>query len=207
MKARIRDSAVDLFGGKGFAATSVRAIAEAAGASAALVIHHFGTKDTLREACDRYVLDAVFDQKDELITGDLGGVIGSWLADVDRYQPLLDYLARMLVEDSPASAALFDRIVTRTEAMLAAGVQAGIMRPSSDPRALATILATQGLVPLLLQHHLQRALGAAHAPGDVVRRMTIPLIELYTHGLYTDESILASTRQVPDGTDGCRPTE
>ena len=56
--ARIRDAAIEQFGQNGFSA-SVRSIATAAGVSAALVIHHFGSKEKLREACDAYVIETV----------------------------------------------------------------------------------------------------------------------------------------------------
>ena len=51
-RARIRDSAIVYFGRHGFQSATVRAIAADAGVSPALVIHHFGSKDGLREACD-----------------------------------------------------------------------------------------------------------------------------------------------------------
>ena len=51
--ARIRDAAIAQFGAHGFN-TGVRAIATAAGVSPGLVIHHFGSKDGLRKACDEY---------------------------------------------------------------------------------------------------------------------------------------------------------
>ena len=57
-RARIRDAAVARFGRDGFG-VGVRAIAADAGVSAALVIHHFGSKDGLRAECDAFVLDAV----------------------------------------------------------------------------------------------------------------------------------------------------
>lgn len=54
--ARIRDAAIKLWGEQGLN-TSVRAIAEAAGVSPALVIHHYGSKDGLRQAVDEYLLE------------------------------------------------------------------------------------------------------------------------------------------------------
>ena len=54
--ARIRDAAIDQFGQKGFA-VGLRTIADAAGVSAALVIHHFGSKDGLRKVCDDYITE------------------------------------------------------------------------------------------------------------------------------------------------------
>ena len=46
-QARIRNAAVELFARDGFEKTNLRAIAAAAGVSAGLVIHHFGSKDEL----------------------------------------------------------------------------------------------------------------------------------------------------------------
>lgn len=58
-RARIRDAALARFGTDGIAATSVRAVAADAGVSPALVVHHFGSKEGLRQACDDYVLDSI----------------------------------------------------------------------------------------------------------------------------------------------------
>ncbi len=55
---RLRDAALALFGEQGYAATTVRAIAERAGVTAGLVVHHYGTKENLRAAVDRYVLES-----------------------------------------------------------------------------------------------------------------------------------------------------
>ena len=62
--ARIRDAAIEQFGRHGFG-VSIRAIAEAAGVSAGLVIHHFGSKDGLRQACDAYVAEVIRTEKSE----------------------------------------------------------------------------------------------------------------------------------------------
>ena len=51
-RARIREAAFRRFAAHGVAATSLRAIAEDAGTSAALVVHHFGSKDGLVRAVD-----------------------------------------------------------------------------------------------------------------------------------------------------------
>ena len=55
-RATVRDCAIAVFARDGFAA-SVRTIAEAAGVSPGLVIHHFGSKDGLRAECDDHVLE------------------------------------------------------------------------------------------------------------------------------------------------------
>ena len=45
-----------MIGRTGFAGTTVRAIAAEVGVSPALLLHHFGSKDGLRDACDDHVL-------------------------------------------------------------------------------------------------------------------------------------------------------
>ena len=64
--ARIRDAAIELFGSRGFD-VGVRAIAEAAGVSPGLVIHHFGSKDGLRKACDDYIAEEIRSEKSQAL--------------------------------------------------------------------------------------------------------------------------------------------
>ncbi|MDN3494868.1 TetR family transcriptional regulator [Planococcus sp. APC 4015] len=51
LSARILESARTEFAAQGFAGTTMRAVARAAGVDAALVHHYFGTKETLLNAC------------------------------------------------------------------------------------------------------------------------------------------------------------
>ena len=77
--ARIRDAAIEQFAQHGFA-VGLRTIAEAAGVSAALVIHHFGSKEGLRKACDDYVAEEIRNSKSEALqvqrSGQLAGADG-----------------------------------------------------------------------------------------------------------------------------------
>ena len=56
-KARIRNAAMDLYAEHGEDRTSMRAIAAAAGVTVGLLVHHFGTKDGLRDAVEQLVVD------------------------------------------------------------------------------------------------------------------------------------------------------
>ena len=56
-KARIRNAAMDLYAEYGEDRTSMRAIAAAAGVTVGLLVHHFGTKDRLRDAVEQLVVD------------------------------------------------------------------------------------------------------------------------------------------------------
>src|SRR6059036_3345275 len=55
-KARIRGAAMKLFAAEGVAASSLRAVARAAGVSPGLVVHHFGSKQGLVRAVDEAAL-------------------------------------------------------------------------------------------------------------------------------------------------------
>lgn len=198
-RARIRDAALALFGAHGFDGTSVRAIAASAGVSAALVMHHFGSKDGLRRACDSVIVDEIMGRNAEMLDDrDLSATIHQWLADMDTFRPSFDYLARMITDGGEAGQQLFDALVDRTEAMIRQGVEAGVMHAPSDPRTTAVIVATHGLVPLVLERHIGRALGGSGLTLDVVRRLTIPTLELYTHGLYADDSALTAAQAALD---------
>jgi len=60
---KIMDAAIPLFAQKGFAAVSVKQIAEAAGVNIALISYHFGGKENLYAA----ILEAQFELSDNII--------------------------------------------------------------------------------------------------------------------------------------------
>lgn len=201
-RARIRDAALALFGAHGFSGTSVRAIADRADVSAALVMHHFGSKQALRAECDAHIVDEVIGRKERLATdSDLSSTMRRWLADVDAHRASLDYLARMITDGSHAGAQLFDDLVERTASMLDSEVAAGRMRSSSDPRMTAVIVAAHGLMPLLLESQFGRALGESGLTPALIARMTLPTLELYTHGLYQTTEVLDAATIALTGTD------
>lgn len=203
-RARIRDAAVVLFGRDGFDATSVRAVAAAAGVSPGLVIHHFGSKDGLRLACDRYIVDEFIGRKGELASGRASALIEQWLADVDRMTPLIDYAARMLTSDTPSADSLFDALLAGTAAMIDEQVAAGIIRPPIDRDVTALYLTLYGLVPLIMQRQLARGLGAKRITTEAIRRSTLPILDLYTHGLYADDRFLVAAQEALERTNGPR---
>jgi AcrR family transcriptional regulator len=197
-RSRIRDTAITLFGRGGNSRTTIRDIAVEAQVSPALVIHHFGTKERLRQECDQHVITAIFGRTLDLdphqTSDELAATMQRWLADADSDRATLDYLMQMLTDGSELGDRLFDLLVDRTEKMISDEVELGRMHGSSDPRMTAVLVASQGLVPLLLERHIGRALGAEGQPRQVIRRMTVPTLELYTHGLYTDETFLNAAR-------------
>jgi len=203
-RARIRDAAIVLFGRDGFDATSVRAVASHAGVSPGLVIHHFGSKDGLRQACDDFVVEEFVGRKGDLARGRASALIEEWLADVERTTPLIDYVARMLTSDSPSADALFDALRTGTASMIDEQVAAGIMREPLDREVTSLYITLYGLVPLIMQRQLARGLGADRLTTEAIRRSTLPILDLYTHGLYADERFLVAAQEALDRTSGPR---
>ncbi|GAA1779059.1 TetR family transcriptional regulator [Agromyces lapidis] len=185
-RARIIASALDRFAVHGYDAATMRDIAAHAGVSTALVTHHFGTKQALREECDARVVRFIAEKQDAStspaeVLNQVLGVFGP-------------YLARMLGagggSGGEASAVLFDRLLAVARAMIADGAASGWLRPSLDPEAQAAALVLVSVAPFLMLDRL-----TAWAGGDAeeaLRRISVPLAELYTHGLTTDDRLLAA---------------
>ncbi|SDK84602.1 transcriptional regulator, TetR family [Lentzea albidocapillata subsp. violacea] len=183
-RARIRDAALARFGTDGIAGTSVRAVAADAGVSPALVMHHFGSKDELRQACDDYVLDSIRNGG-EAATEALGEILRA-------ATPVRRYLARALLDDTPAAGALFAEIVERTEAWLAAGEDEGWVRASADAKARAVTYVSWLLAPLVLGNQVGRLLGGDPAETATAVRGARAGLEMLTHGLFADDRWLTA---------------
>jgi AcrR family transcriptional regulator len=191
-RARVRDAALARFGTDGIAGTSVRAVAADAGVSPALVVHHFGSKEGLRQACDDYVLDSIRSGGETSIEA-LGEVL-------QAATPVRRYLARALLDDTPAARALFAEIVDRTEAWLAAGEQEGWVRASADAKARAVTYVSWLLAPLVLGAQVGRLLGGDPAETATAVRGARAGLEMLTHGLFADDRWLTAFTDIDEGT-------
>lgn len=189
-RTRIRDAAVELIGRTGFEAVKIRAVAERAGVSSGLVIHHFGSKLGLRAACEEYVGDRIHEAIEQaaatLQPYDLVGEMSKKL----ELAPLVPYLLRALAEGGELGRRLFGRVVDDTERYLRAAVGQGLIRPSRDERARAEMLATFSLGSQFLAQYLVAADTAQGRVGQLQRRFTLPALEVFTLGLYTSAEIM-----------------
>ncbi|MGV0750539.1 TetR family transcriptional regulator [Mycolicibacter minnesotensis] len=202
--AKIRDAAIDQFGRHGFS-VSIRAIAEAAGVSAALVIHHFGSKDGLRKACDEFVAEEIRSGKSEAMRSADPGTWFAAMAEIESYAPMMAYLVRSMQSGSELANTLWRRMIDNAEGYLDEGVRAGTLKPSRDPKARARFLAINngGGFLLYLQMH-ENPTDLRAVLRDYARDMVLPALELYTEGLMTDrtmyDAFLASEHGGTDAT-------
>jgi AcrR family transcriptional regulator len=187
--ARIRDAAIEQFGQHGFA-TGLRAIADAAGVSAALVIHHFGSKEGLRKVCDDYVLELIRDSKSEALQSMSPATWFAQLAEIESYAPVMAYLMRSLQSGGELGKALMRRMIDNAEGYVEDAVRAGNIKPSRDPKARAKFLAMNnggGFLLYVQMHDHPDDLPAVLR--DYMQDMVLPALEMYTHGLMADTSM------------------
>jgi len=187
--ARIRDAAIEQFGQHGFA-VGLRTIAEAAGVSAALVIHHFGSKDGLRKACDDHIADEILTTKSETIQSNDPATWFAALAEMESFAPMMAYLVRSMQSGGDLATMMWRRMIDNVEQYMGDGVRAGTIKPSRDPHARARFLALTGGGAFLLyvqMHETPTDLKAVLR--DYSRDMILPALEVYTEGLMTDRTM------------------
>ncbi|MBF6079433.1 MULTISPECIES: TetR family transcriptional regulator [Nocardia] len=192
--ARIRDTAIEVFGEHGFQ-VGVRKIAAAAGVSPGLVNHHFGSKDGLRAACDDRVLQLIRDEKVKAITASSvkAGMLDA-LAEIESYAPLVAYMVRSLQAGGPMAESLFEHMAADAEGYIEKAVEAGTIKPSRDPAARARylMLLNVGATMLYMQmrQHRDEKIDYRKAIRELSEELTPPALEFYTQGLLTDPTIL-----------------
>ncbi len=118
-RAIIRDEALRLFAAHGPDVVTVRQIAGAAGVSPALVVHHFGSKEGLRQVVDEYVparFEAIFSGSagpgapDMYDPAQAGSLTELMLTHLPPGSPVPAYLRRLLLSDAEAGRVVFRRL-------------------------------------------------------------------------------------------------
>lgn len=190
-RAVIRDQALRLFAEHGPDAVSLRRVAAAAGVSAGLVLHHFGSRAGLRQAVDAHV-SSVFD---ELFTAMADAdwaspaAAGTSLAEALMAQlpvdsPIPAYLRRLLLSGDPAGQELFARWYALSEQALHQLTTAGFIRAAPDPAALAVFLMVNDLAALLMREHITAVLGVDPLSPDGMGRWAMTVMSVYTEGIF-----------------------
>lgn len=188
-RERILDAAISRFAAQGVAGTSLKVIAEEAGVSQGLVVHHFGSKEGLREACDAQVLDAIRGQmRAAAAEGAQLDVLEAFRRRQEQHASALPYLARALADGHTSVGDLVDELAEETVRATEQNVANGTYVPTDHPRERALVLLIWSLGAVVLHEHVQRLLGAELA-GEP--KALLPYLrgatEILTNGLFTNE--------------------
>lgn len=187
--ARIRDAAIEQFGQHGFG-VGLRKIAEAAGVSAALVIHHFGSKEGLRKACEDYIAEEIYSSKSEALQSNDPATWFAQMAEIEEYAPLMAYLVRSMQAGGELANMLWRRMIDNAYVYMEEGVRAGTIKPSRDPAARAKYLGITGGGGFLLYIQMHETPTDLRAVlRDYARDMVLPALEIYTEGLMADRTM------------------
>ena len=188
-RARLRDAAIRLFAERGGAGSPVRDIAEAAGVTAGLITHYFGSKAGLKAAVDERLVD-VFTEPLSSLPGDSGAfaeAVSEGLAhQIGAHPELRAYLRRSFLENDPASFEVFDRFVTLLRHRLQEMQKAGLVREDLDLDWTSFQVLFLHFGPLLLGPAIERALGADSYAADIIRRRSHATMELLGRGIFNE---------------------
>lgn len=178
-RARIRDVAMELFAERGAAGATLRGVAAAAGVSTGLVQHHFRSKDGLRQACDDFAVGSLIESAKRAAAGD--GVQGpGFVPGMSAVSELsIRYLARALVDHSPAAAELFDAGATLAESWLSDQRPEQLPPGSGRVRNAAAVMGAMHLGTLVLHEHLSRRLGVNVLDQAHTQRIARGIADVY----------------------------
>lgn len=178
-RAAILAAARELFAAGGYAGTSMRAVAAAAGVDAALVHHYFGGKDDLFLAALRLPIDPRTALTPVVEAGPEGAgerllrvFVGVW--DDERHQPALLALVRGIAE--PDGQRLLRDGVLR---MVLGPVGRGL--GLDDPERRMALVASQ-LVGVVMLRYLLKAEPIASMPAEELVAVYAPTLQRYLTG-------------------------
>ena len=164
---KILSAAVAEFARHGFTKTTVRGIAAAAEVSPGLIIHHFGSKDGLRSACDQHVFERIADSKAK--NAEYATMAVQMMFDDPEMSTAVDYLVKSLLDPSEHGQRYFDHYVDLVESYITEGFAGYTFRQSEDARGQAATIAVMALAPSLLEHRLHSVLGTEDIAGTMAR--------------------------------------
>ena len=186
---RIRDAALESFARVGTARTTIRSIAADVGVSPGLVQHHFATKEALRAAVDRHVVElaaeAFADPPPEGPASDVQRAQGDRVTAFVRDHPsALLYVARGAADGEPGALAIFDAFVTVARTQWEALAGAGHLRPDADLLWAALHVVVLNLGTVLLADAIERHLAAPFLEPGELDRWNAASTRLFETGLY-----------------------
>lgn len=180
-----------LFAERGVADVTVRQIAAAAGVSPSLVIHHYRSKEGLKQAADERataLVRAFIKQLTDPASHDATSLTELFADGLDQEPDLPAYLRRLLVDGGPTAEALFRTMFDATVTGMAALTAAGLARPTADERLRAAFLLANDLALVMLRDQLQTVLGIDPLSRPGITRWAGQVLDVYSAGVYQSSS-------------------
>ncbi|MEX1249216.1 MAG: TetR family transcriptional regulator, partial [Acidimicrobiia bacterium] len=168
----------------GFEGTTMRAIAEDAGVSAALVVHHYGSKEGLRKACDAHVVERIRTVKGEGIESDSLTDPSFMAGGFQIAEPLMRYLGWALATGSDAAALLFDEIVDESVRLTEMADEHGAMVAGPDVRTRSAVMLSMQMGSLILQDHLRRYLDIDPLSPEGIMAISRATLEIFSGAMF-----------------------
>lgn len=196
-RQRILSAAIELYGERGFETVTLKAIAQHAGVSAPLVIHHFGSSAGLRQACDRHVAKQFRQAKSEGVhhAGPMPRYYAFAAIHANRH--LIKYLLNAFAAGGEEMDALFDKLVDDALEYTAEAEALGLVYPSANPRNRVVVMLLQSFGSLMLHRQMKRQLGAS--PIDNQPESLLPyisaVVEIFTQPVINAEMYEALTAE------------
>ena len=198
---RLVQVAMGRFPERGYDRVTARDLATAAGVSVGLINHHFGSKEGLREAVDRYFLQ----QFEEVLTDQEAGArsttaalapaggagldqfadwVDGWIGrHIDDWDASKAYLRRALLEGNDWGASLFERFYQVVRTSVDRADVGGLIRPDVDRLWLPFLIMYLEVGTLLLEPYVERILGKSPFDQTLWRRRHRAYVDLIYHGI------------------------
>jgi AcrR family transcriptional regulator len=181
-KARIRNTALDLFSRYGEDRVSLRAIAAEAGVTLGLVQHHFKTKAGLRDAVDQLVVDYFSSTLADVTTeGSPADVVAARDKAVSQMlrdnPPVVNYVRRAILDPSQHRTHLLDVLVDLTRHEVGGLRKAGraSTKRSESTQVVAVLVRQMG--ELLLAPMVDAIWDRVAKPGEATKPRLHVLVE------------------------------
>lgn len=187
---RILDAAVRLFGQRGFATTTLKTVAAEAGVSAPLVVHHFGSKDGLRAACDAEVAGVFRTLKSDAVSRGSSLTMFEILVQFQQSRPLLHYLLQSIRDGGSQMDELVDQLVEDSLVYTADAEARGLVRPSLHPRHRAVMLLLMSFGALSMHEQMKRLMGVSpiEDPPEAWGPYVASVSEIFLYGVLRPEA-------------------
>lgn len=205
-RARVRDAALELFAEHGEDRVTIRQVADLAGVSPALVVHHFGSKAGLREAVVDHVrawmdelIEAATDEQmtDDLQAGELASISDVITGSFPEGAPLPRYLRRLLMTGDPAATELMRSWHRRSVEIFRDLDAAGLIEAGPDPETRAALTMTADFGLLMLTDQWREVLGYDPLRGEGLARWAAEAMRTYAAIFPASDTALPSATE-PD---------